>query len=114
MSSTNDYMNKVIRVKEPKKDYGDVIFRWKNGHIIPIRQSNEKRINDHTLEYNGYYIMSASPNVGYKYETLENAHYYSIYDANDDDITHNLANWINTLEEAKEHIDSMKKWGIYK
>ena len=79
-----------------------------------IRNNKEKRINEHTLEYNGYYIMSPKPNVGYNYETLENAHYYSIYDANNDDITHNLANWIHSIDEAKKHIDLMKKIGIYK
>ena len=105
-----------------------VIFRYKNGRIIPIKvdeeqttneymnnkikNKREERINDHTLKYNGYYIMSPKPNVGYAYEKLEDAHYYSIYDDNNDDITHNLANWVNSIDEAKEYIDNMKKWGI--
>ena len=82
-----------------------------------IRQKNnkkEKRINDHILKYNGYYIMSAKPNVGYLYEKLENSKFFSIYDAKNDDITHNIANWIQSIEDAKKYIDDMKKWGILK
>ena len=108
----------------------NVIFRYKDGRIIPIkvdnlkspseymnakiRENRQKRINEHTLEYNGYYIMSAKPNVGYEYKKLEESNYFSIYDKNDDDITHNLANWITSINDAKKYIDDMKKWKIFK
>lgn len=37
MSSTNDYMNKVIRQKDSQ--LGEYIFRWKDGRVIPIKVS---------------------------------------------------------------------------
>lgn len=69
--------------------------------------NNENRINNHTIEYKGYYIMSPKPNVGYNYKSIENSNYLSIYDANNDDITHNVANWVNSVDDAKEYIDTM-------
>ena len=37
--NTNDYMNKVIRTKDSNLGYDNVIFRWKDGRIIPIKVS---------------------------------------------------------------------------
>ena len=79
-------------------------------NVVQNKQNNkqENRINDHTLEYNGYYIMSEKPNVGYEYKSLEESPRFQIYDANNDDITHNVANWVGSIDEAKSYIDSIK------
>ena len=49
MSTTNDYMNKVIRQRDSNLGYDNVIFRWKDGRIIPIK----------TKEYTFYHSSSS-------------------------------------------------------
>lgn len=72
MSSTNDYMNKVIRTRDSKIDLGNVIFRWKNGRVIPIRQKEYKipseqikkvYQSEENKKYNGrrVYIVETTP-----------------------------------------------------
>lgn len=106
-----DGKGNILEKKVPVKDVqwaGDDLAEW--GYFP--KKGNTKiegnRINDHTLEYNGYYIMSEKPNTGYKYKSLEDSIRYQVYDANNDDITHNVGNWINSIGEAKKFIDDIK------
>lgn len=103
----------VAETEEQQEIIDDAIFR-KEQELKDINKQLQdgERINDHTLKYKGYYIMSPSPNVGYDYKSLEDSNYYSVN--GNADGTDNRANWINSIGEAKQYIDDLTDIGIMK
>ena len=90
MKTTNDYMNKVIRQRDSNLGYENVIFRWKNGRVIPIFEREYKIPNELILkEYNKkvnkytdnrFYLATISPDDYLKLVTTNSIYGTSVND----------------------------------